>query len=160
MSERDDHGRIDAEAAFGGGLPGSGADAFGGPLAPAPSSPGGFAPPRTPTPGEVPPPPPGFVAPPPPSASPPRAVGGAAYGPPAHTAGAAIASLILGLIGALLCPFVASIAAIAMWYQAKRAIAADPVTVRGQGIATAGLVLGVIGLVWWTLVFAIGILDN
>jgi Domain of unknown function (DUF4190)/zinc-ribbon domain len=61
------------------------------------------------------------------------------------TSGKATASLVLGIAGFLVFPVVCSILAIVLGAQAKREIAADP-RLSGEGMATAGLVLGWVGL--------------
>jgi hypothetical protein len=140
MSERDDAAHSDAQAAFGGEPAPTSADAFG-------SSP----PPRQPPPPSPPPPPPpsgetgsgGFAPPVAPSPtftvapSVPRATRG--------RSGKATASLILSLLGWLVCPIVLSVAGIVLALQAKKEIDADP-ALGGRGLAQAGLVLGIIGV--------------
>jgi uncharacterized membrane protein len=62
-----------------------------------------------------------------------------------ETSGKAIASLILGVGGFLIFPVVLSILAIIFGRSAKRDIAARP-GLGGEGMATAGIVLGWIGV--------------
>ena len=65
---------------------------------------------------------------------------------PAETSGKAIAALVLGIVGVLIVPFVfCSILAIVLARQARREIRADP-RLGGDGMATAGTVLGIVGL--------------
>jgi hypothetical protein len=62
-----------------------------------------------------------------------------------ETSGKAIASLVLGVGGFLIFPVVLSILAIIFGRSAKRDIAARP-GLGGEGMATAGIVLGWIGV--------------
>jgi hypothetical protein len=61
------------------------------------------------------------------------------------TSGNAIASLVLGILGFVVFPLVPSILAIVLGRSAKRDIAARP-GLGGEGMATAGIVLGWIGV--------------
>jgi hypothetical protein len=81
-----------------------------------------------------PPPPPGYGAPPP-------GYGGAA---PEGTNKKAIWSLVTGILGLFCCPVILSVAAIILSRQAKSEIAGRGGS--GDGLATAGFVLGIIGL--------------
>jgi Domain of unknown function (DUF4190)/zinc-ribbon domain len=72
---------------------------------------------------------------------------------PPETSGKAIAALVLGIAGVLFVPLVCSILAIVLGRQAKREIEAEP-RLSGEGMATAGSVLGIVGL----CLFAIGVL--
>ncbi len=62
-----------------------------------------------------------------------------------RTDGQAVASLVLGIAGIVVCPLVCSIIAIILGGQAKKRIAADP-TLEGDGMAKAGVILGWIGV--------------
>ena len=62
-----------------------------------------------------------------------------------ETSGKAIASLVLGIGGFVIFPFVLSILAIVFGRSAKREIAQRP-GLGGSGLATAGIVLGWIGV--------------
>lgn len=127
-------------------------------LPPPPPPSGGYTPPPPPDGGSTPPPPPppsgGGLPPPPPSGGyVPPAVGytpaGAGYAG-VRTDGLAIGALICGILslvcfwplclGVLLGP-----AAAIMGFISRQRIAASAGTVGGNGIALAGLVLGVIG---------------
>ncbi len=67
---------------------------------------------------------------------------------PIGKAGGAVASLVLGIVGLVLCPIlVLSILAIVFGVKARRRIKASGGQLGGSGQATAGLVLGIIGLV-------------
>lgn len=88
-----------------------------------------------------PPPPSGYGAPPPYGAA------------PVGTNQKAIWSLVLGLLGVLCCLAVTGVPAIILARSAKKEIAATGQG--GAGLATAGLVLGVIALVF-TALFLLG----
>ncbi|MFN2613221.1 MAG: DUF4190 domain-containing protein [Actinomycetota bacterium] len=62
-----------------------------------------------------------------------------------RTEGLAIASLVLGIVGLVVCPIVGGILAVIFGNQAKSRIALDP-TLEGGGMAKAGTVLGWIGI--------------
>lgn len=93
-----------------------------------------------------PPPPPGYGTPPPYGAA------------PVGTNKKAIWSLVLGLLGILCCGFVAGIPAIILARSAKREIAATGQD--GAGLATAGLVLGIIALVFTALFLLAALTGN
>jgi Domain of unknown function (DUF4190) len=63
-----------------------------------------------------------------------------------RTSGYAVASLVFGVLGFLVLPIVLSILAIVFSRSAEGEIRRDP-AVGGEGLARAGFVLGVIGLV-------------
>jgi hypothetical protein len=112
--------------------------AAGGPpgYGPPPGAPG-YGPP----PGGYGAPPGGFGGPPPPGPPPlPPSYGGGPEAPGAKTA------LICGIIGLLCCGIVLGPVAIVNAMKAKRAIEMDP-SLSGGGMATAGLVLGIIAVV-------------
>jgi hypothetical protein len=62
--------------------------------------------------------------------------------PTAQTSGMAIASLVMGLAGWTLFPFLGSILAVVFGYAARREIRRQPEQLTGDGLAIAGLVLG------------------
>ncbi len=70
-----------------------------------------------------------------------------------RTSGAAIAALVLGIIGMTVFPLVPSVLALVFGSRARAEIRADP-TVAGEGLATAGVILGWIGVAF----FALGLL--
>jgi hypothetical protein len=70
-----------------------------------------------------------------------------------RTSSKAVTALVLGIAGVFVVPLVCSILAIVLGLQAKREIEADP-HLGGEGMATAGTVLGVIGL----CLFAVAVL--
>jgi hypothetical protein len=127
-----------------------------------PPPPSGNTPPPLPS---GPPPPPGFPsdsplappagggAPPPPGYVPfgtPQAGGGQ------RTNGLAVASLVLGIVGIVLCVlFIPWILAIIFGAVAIKQCNADP-TYTGKGLAIAGLVCGLIGMGLIVLIFAVG----
>ncbi len=83
--------------------------------------------------------------PPPP---PPPSYGGVPGAVPAGTNTKAVWSLVTGIVGLLCCGLV-SIAAIILGQSAKKEIAASGQG--GSGLATAGFVLGIIGIVWMVI---------
>lgn len=68
-----------------------------------------------------------------------------------RTSGNATASLVLGIVGLVMCPVICSIAAIALGRSAKREIAADP-QLGGESQATWGIALGWVGVAFGLLV--------
>ena len=62
------------------------------------------------------------------------------------TSSMAIVSLIAGILGFTLFPFIASIVAIFTGYAARKETRATPPTAGGDGLATAGIVMGWIGV--------------
>jgi uncharacterized membrane protein YvbJ len=71
-----------------------------------------------------------------------------------RTEGTAIASLVLGILGIVMCPLILSIAAIVLGSQAKAKIAAER-GLEGEQLAKAGIVLGWIGVAWGVLVMLV-----
>ncbi len=70
----------------------------------------------------------------------------AAYQGPTKTCGYAIASLVLSLVGLVVCGIILEILALVYASKAKTAIRQNP-QLTGSGMATAGMVIGIIGLV-------------
>ena len=103
-----------------------------------------------------PPPPPGYGAPPP------YGYGGAQ---PQSTSVMAIISLVTGILGIFPCCTIGifSIAGIVLGYLGKKEIAESNGTKKGAGLATAGLITGVVGLVlgiaYWILVISLDSVD-
>jgi hypothetical protein len=62
-----------------------------------------------------------------------------------RTSGAAIASLVLGIAGLVVFPLIPSILAIVFGGRARDEMRGDP-AVTGEGLATAGVILGWIGV--------------
>ncbi len=75
------------------------------------------------------------------------------YHGPLMNAPGAVASLVCGIIGLLICGPLA-IVAIVQANKAKRLIAENP-TYGGGGMATAGLVLGIIGVIGWVIMLMV-----
>ena len=67
----------------------------------------------------------------------------------ARSSGDATASLVLGILGLVLCPLICSVLALVFGYKARREIDASGGRVSGRGMATAGVVLGWIGVAIW-----------
>lgn len=74
-----------------------------------------------------------------------------------RTEGTAIASLVLGIAGFIVCPLICSVLAIVFGTQAKNKIRQDP-SLQGEGMAQAGFVLGIIGLAVGVILLLIVIL--
>src|SRR5947208_13401189 len=70
---------------------------------------------------------------------------GYGYGGARRTEGLAVASLVLGIAGFVVCPLICSVLAIIFGQQAKNKIRQDP-SLQGAGMAQAGFVLGIISL--------------
>jgi Domain of unknown function (DUF4190) len=69
-----------------------------------------------------------------------------------QTSGFAIASLVLGIVWFY---WIGSILALVFGYSAKREIRRDPARVSGNGMATAGIVLGWIGVATLVIVITV-----
>ena len=67
------------------------------------------------------------------------------------TSGRATASLVLGLLGLVFCPLICSVLALVFGYQGRREIDASGGQLSGRGSATAGIVLGWVGVVIYGL---------
>ena len=67
-----------------------------------------------------------------------------------QTPGNAIASLVLGILGLVLCPIICSVLAIVFGQQARGQIERDP-NLTGAGLAQAGYIMGIVGLVLYGL---------
>ena len=90
-----------------------------------------------------------------PPASPPPLGNGGPSEPPRLTSGAAVASLIFGFLGLAFWVF-AAVPAVILALVAKSDIRANPSAVRGSGLATTGLILGLAGLFvpfFWLFLF-------
>jgi hypothetical protein len=75
------------------------------------------------------------------------------WGPPPQPrqSGEAVAALVLGICGIMVCPIVCSILALVFGYRARREIDSSGGMVGGRGMAVAGLITGWIGLALWVL---------
>ncbi len=73
--------------------------------------------------------------------------------PPPHqpSSGSAIAALVLGICGIVLCPIVPSILALVFGYKGRDEVDRSGGAIGGRGMATAGVVLGWVGLAIWAL---------
>ena len=67
--------------------------------------------------------------------------------PPRQTAGGAVAALVLGILGLVMCGPFAAIPAIIVGRKATREIDASQGRLDGRGTAQAGYILGIIGTV-------------
>ena len=63
-----------------------------------------------------------------------------------QTSGKSTAALVMGILGLFLCPLICSVLALVFGYQARREIDNSGGRVTGRGSATAGIVLGWIGV--------------
>ncbi|MEV4423649.1 DUF4190 domain-containing protein [Patulibacter sp. NPDC049589] len=145
------------------GMPSSGPGLGTPPTGPPPAGPGYGPPPSAPPPG-------GQPYGPPPSGPPP---GGSPYGPPPGFApgpapgawapvalvapappGGAVVSLVLGIVGLVVCGLLCSVPAIVFGHIAMSQSAALPGR-PGHGMALAGTILGWIGTLIWVIVLAV-----
>lgn len=78
------------------------------------------------------------------------------YSGPQVNAPGAVASLVYGLIGMLFCGVIFGTLAIVKSREARAAIAFNP-RYSGGGMATAGLILGILGLVTWGILILVRI---
>ncbi|HEX6023241.1 MAG TPA: DUF4190 domain-containing protein [Solirubrobacter sp.] len=78
--------------------------------------------------------------------------------PPQGTSGEATASLILGICGLLICSLICSPLAIMYGKRAQRSIAASGGRLGGDGQASAGIILGWIGIGLLALGVAIAVI--
>ena len=109
--------------------------------------------------GSVPPPPAGSYPPPPPGGAP--APGG--YGGVPQQNKKALWSMILGILGLVCCGFFTGVPALIIGNQAKQEIAASGGTQTGEGMAKAGVILGIIAIVFGiigAIVYATGALSD
>jgi hypothetical protein len=79
------------------------------------------------------------------------------YRGPVQNAPGAVASLVLGIVGLLICGIIFGILALIKSSEARR-YKGDPRYI-GQGMATAGMVLGIIDLVAWFFIILIRFAD-
>jgi hypothetical protein len=78
----------------------------------------------------------------------------ATAGTTTRTSGKAIASLVLGIVSLFFFGMIAGLLAIVLGYQARKEMDADP-SLGGRGLATAGMTLGIIGVVLWVIIILI-----
>ena len=92
-----------------------------------------------------PPPPPGYGPPP---------YGGPYYQAP-QTNGLAVASMILGILGLAGVPVIGAILALVFGYSSRDSIDASGGREGGRGMASAGIVLGWVGIFWGIIYIAL-----
>jgi hypothetical protein len=73
------------------------------------------------------------------------------YQPEQKNSSNAVISIVAGILGIFI-PIIASVVAVITGHMAKREIRASAGTLSGDGLATAGLILGYAGLVIWLCV--------
>ena len=71
-----------------------------------------------------------------------------------QTSGKSTAALVLGIVGLVLCPLICSVLALVFGYKARREIDESGGRLTGRGNATAGVVLGWIGVAFSVLFIA------
>lgn len=74
-----------------------------------------------------------------------QAFGAPSYAVAPRTDGQAITSLVLGIVGLIMCPLIPSIIAVIIGNQARQRLAADP-SLQGEELARVGVILGWIGI--------------
>jgi hypothetical protein len=83
------------------------------------------------------------------------------YRPAAPTTnGKATASLVLGIVGIFICPIICCVLALIFGYQARNEIAASGGYQTGESYATAGIILGWVGIVLaivWITIWAVAV---
>jgi hypothetical protein len=75
---------------------------------------------------------------------------------PKRTHGKATAALVCGIVGLFVCPIILSIVAIVLGTTAQKEIQASGGALTGEGMARAGVILGIIGIVLgvlWVVVY-------
>jgi hypothetical protein len=82
---------------------------------------------------------------------------GYGYGGARRTEGTATASLVLGIVGIFVCPIICSELAIIFGVQAKGKIRQDS-SLQGEGMAQAGFILGIVGVVIYGGLLIVGII--
>ena len=87
------------------------------------------------------------LPPPPPAAPPPPPGFDYGAGAPAMMASKATGALVCGIVGLLLCGVVLGPVAIYLGTQAKKEIRSSDGRLKGEGLATAGIVMGIIALI-------------
>lgn len=75
-----------------------------------------------------------------------------------HTSGLAITSLVAGILGWTIAPMIGSIVAVITGHMAKNEIRRSGGLINGDGMATAGLVLGYVSLALAVLGMCLGAL--
>jgi hypothetical protein len=76
-------------------------------------------------------------------------VPGAGYPYAPRTEGTAVASLVLAIVSFVVCPVILAVVALALGYGARKRIEASGGTLKGEGLALAGRIIG-----WANIVLA------
>ena len=69
----------------------------------------------------------------------------------------ALVSLISGILGIMFVPLIGGIVAVVTGNMSRKETRSYPPTHSGDGMATAGIVLGWLGVVVWIIVFCLGV---
>lgn len=69
----------------------------------------------------------------------------------------AVASIVCAVVGLMFFGIVLGIVAIVLGYQARNAIRTDPLKFKGDGIARAGVILGIVDVVAYVAIVAGGV---
>ncbi len=93
------------------------------------------------------------LPPPPPTAPPPPAGYQYGQGLPARNDGRAVAALVCGIVGLLFGGFILGVIAIVLGVMGRNAIRSSGGTLKGAGMATAGIVLGIFDIFAGVFVF-------
>jgi Domain of unknown function (DUF4190) len=98
----------------------------------------------------------------PPPAAPPPPPEGYQYGATAaaRNDGKAVASLVCGIVGVVMCVPLVAIAAIVLGVMARKSIAASNGTLKGENLARWGTVLGIVGVVVGVVVAIVVVANN
>jgi hypothetical protein len=67
----------------------------------------------------------------------------------------AVTSLVCGIIGLFFCGVIFGLIAVTNASKAKQAITAEPGRYTGSGLATAGQVLGILGIIGWAIILIV-----
>lgn len=65
---------------------------------------------------------------------------------PTRESGLAIASMVCSIVGLMVCFFIGQIVGIVLGYRARREIKASGGSLRGENFATAGIIIGWVGI--------------
>lgn len=69
----------------------------------------------------------------------------------------AVAALVCGIVGLIFFGIILGVVAIVLAYQARNAIRSEPLRFKGDGLAIAGMVIGIIDVVAYIAIIAGGV---